>query len=69
VPLAGATPAADPLADRLHDPLPGEPAGHARLTEILAANAVIPAGTPRRRHRYREDDGSDDVLARVLGRD
>jgi hypothetical protein len=69
VPLAGAPPAPDALADPLHDPLPGEPAGHVRLTEILAANAVIPAGTPRRRHRYREDDEPDDVLARVLGRD
>jgi hypothetical protein len=65
VPLAGAPPAPDALAD----PLAREPAGHVRLTEILAANAVIPAGTPRRRHRYREDDEPDDVLARVLGRD
>ncbi len=54
-----------------------EPAGPAtspgstnRLAEILAENGVSPASGGRRRRRYREDDdGSDDVLARVLGRD
>jgi hypothetical protein len=64
------TKAPDPLTGPWRDPLegaPGEPAGHVRLAEILATNAVMPAETPRRRHRYREDDEPDDVLARVLG--
>jgi hypothetical protein len=59
--------AQDPLTGPWRDPLQGEPAGHARLAEILAANAVAPADAPRRRHRYRQDDEPDDVLARVLG--
>jgi hypothetical protein len=43
--------------------------GHARLEQILAENAALPADGGRRRRRYREDDESgDDVLARVLGR-
>ena len=39
----------------------------ARLAEILAENGVSPATGSRRRHRYRDDDEPDDVLARVLG--
>jgi len=39
--------------------------GSARLAQILAESGVTPGG---RRHRYREDGESDDVLARVLGR-
>jgi hypothetical protein len=52
-----------------------EPAGHPeppaegnRLAEILAENGVTPATGGRRRRRYRDEDQSDDVLARVLGR-
>jgi hypothetical protein len=45
------------------DPAP-QTDGHARLAEILAESGVRPSG--RRQHRYREDDGPDDVLARVL---
>jgi hypothetical protein len=39
-----------------------------RLAEILAENGVTPATGGRRRRRYRDDGESDDVLARVLGR-
>jgi hypothetical protein len=39
-----------------------------RLDEILAENGVSPASGGRRRRRYRDEDESDDVLARVLGR-
>ena len=38
-----------------------------RLAEILAENGVSPAAGGRRRRRYRDEDESDDVLARVLG--
>jgi hypothetical protein len=59
-------PADDVTAER---PLaPPDPApqtdGQTRLAEILAESGVRPSG--RRQHRYREDDGPDDVLARVL---
>jgi hypothetical protein len=37
-----------------------------RLAEILAENGVSPATGGRRRRRYRDEDVSDDVLARVL---
>lgn len=47
---------------------PRAPAGDNRLAEILAENGVSPSTGGRRRRRYR-DDGADDVLARVLGRD
>ena len=40
-----------------------------RLAQILAENGVSPSSGGRRRRRYREDGQSDDVLARVLGRD
>ncbi|MGR7025171.1 DUF6779 domain-containing protein [Geodermatophilus sp. URMC 62] len=40
-------------------------AGSARLAQILAESGVTPGG---RRHRYRDEDPGDDVLARVLGR-
>jgi hypothetical protein len=44
-----------------------DPAGHARLEEILAQNGVQPTPGSRQRRRYRDDGGSDDdVLARVL---
>ena len=48
-----------------------EPAGHARLAEILAQNEPRPTEGGRRRRRYRDEDApaaQDDVLARVLGR-
>ena len=51
---------------------PPEPAGHARLAQILAESGVAaPSGGRSRRRRYREEgkDEQDDVLARVLGRD
>lgn len=37
-----------------------------RLAEILAENGVSPAPGGRRRRRYRDEDESDDVLARIL---
>jgi hypothetical protein len=37
-----------------------------RVAEILAENGVSPATGGRRRRRYRDEDESDDVLARVL---
>ncbi|CCG01544.1 conserved protein of unknown function [Blastococcus saxobsidens DD2] len=40
-----------------------------RLAQILAENGVSTSSGGRRRRRYREDGESDDVLARVLGRD
>lgn len=43
-----------------------EPTQESRLAEILAENAVSPATGGRRRRRYRDEDESDDVLARVL---
>ena len=43
-----------------------EPTQESRLAEILAENGVSPATGGRRRRRYRDEDGSDDVLARVL---
>jgi hypothetical protein len=52
-------------------PQPGEepePAGHQRLTEILAESGAQPPSGGRRRRRYRDDEEQDDVLARVLGR-
>jgi hypothetical protein len=45
-----------------------EPTTTDRLARILAENGVQPSTGGRRRHRYREDDESDEVLARVLGR-
>ncbi|MCZ2830060.1 hypothetical protein O2W14_14570 [Modestobacter sp. VKM Ac-2986] len=51
---------------------PPEPAGHARLEQILAESGVAaPSGGRSRRRRYREEgqEDGDDVLARVLGRD
>lgn len=45
-----------------------EPTTTDRLARILAENGVQPTTGGRRRHRYREDDESDEVLARVLGR-
>ncbi|RBY94114.1 hypothetical protein DQ244_01760 [Blastococcus sp. TBT05-19] len=39
------------------------------LARILAENGVTPSSGGRRRRRYREDGESDDVLARVLGRE
>ncbi|MCA0144716.1 DUF6779 domain-containing protein [Blastococcus sp. LR1] len=39
------------------------------LSRILAENGANPPPGGRRRRRYREDGESDDVLARVLGRD
>jgi hypothetical protein len=50
-------------------PLPAdaEPAGHARLAEILAENGTTPPPGGRRRRRYRDGDEPDDVLSRVLG--
>ena len=48
---------------------PSEPTTQgSRLAEILAENGVSPATGGRRRRRYRDEDESDDVLARVLGR-
>lgn len=45
------------------------PGSEKRLSEILAENGGTPPSGGRRRRRYREDGESDDVLARVLGRD
>jgi hypothetical protein len=47
-----------------------EPSGHARLEQILAESGVAaPTGARSRRRRHRDDDdATDDVLARVLGR-
>lgn len=45
------------------------PGTEKRLADILAENGVAPPSGGRRRRRYREDGDSDDVLARVLGRD
>jgi hypothetical protein len=39
-----------------------------RVAEILAENGVTPPSGGRRRRRYRDEDQTDDVLARVLGR-
>jgi hypothetical protein len=39
-----------------------------RVAEILAENGVTPAAGGRRRRRYRDEDETDDVLSRVLGR-
>jgi hypothetical protein len=39
---------------------------HVRVDQILADSGVTPATGSRRRRRYREDDGADDVLSRVL---
>jgi hypothetical protein len=60
-----------PVAQRDRPPVPGQhethaPEGAARLAEILADSGP-PAGS-RRRRRYRDEDDSDDVLSRVLGR-
>jgi hypothetical protein len=46
-------------------PRPGQ---EKRLDQILAENGVSPPTGGRRRRRYRDEDESDDVLARVLGR-
>jgi hypothetical protein len=48
-------------------PADAEPAGHARLAEILAENGTTPPPGGRRRRRYRDGDEPDDVLSRVLG--
>jgi hypothetical protein len=56
----GSTPSS---ADR-----PGGTTGSLRVSEILAENGVNPPTGSRRRRRYRDDDTSDDVLSRVLGR-
>ena len=45
------------------------PGTEKRLADILAENGVAPPSGGRRRRRYREDGDTDDVLARVLGRD
>lgn len=64
MPEPAPVPVAEPAA-----PAPSSAAAN-RLAEILAENGVSPVAGGRRRRRYREDgDGSDDVLARVLGRD
>ncbi|MFP5371479.1 MAG: DUF6779 domain-containing protein [Actinomycetes bacterium] len=52
--------------DQAPAPTPG-PARDNRLAEILAENGVSPSSGGRRRHRYRDGDEPDDVLARVLG--
>ncbi|WP_113799560.1 DUF6779 domain-containing protein [Blastococcus sp. TF02-8] len=48
---------------------PAAPDTSESLARILAENAAAPPSGGRRRRRYREDGESDDVLARVLGRD
>ena len=60
----------DDSRTRLHDSAPTPAPGSAkdnRLAEILAENGVSPSNGGRRRHRYRDEDEPDDVLARVLG--
>ncbi len=47
-------------------PGPAAGTGSVRVDQILADSGVTPATGSRRRRRYREDDGSDDVLSRVL---
>jgi hypothetical protein len=52
-------------------PPPGESrptTGSLRVSDILAENGMSPATGGRRRRRYRDEDTSDDVLSRVLGR-
>jgi hypothetical protein len=57
------------VAVREEPPAPTEPTTQSnRLAEILAENGVSPATGGRRRRRYRDEDDSDDVLSRVLGR-
>jgi hypothetical protein len=56
-----AVPEDEPAAER-----PGSSTEGNRLAEILAENGVSPATGGRRRRRYRDEDDSDDVLARVL---
>jgi hypothetical protein len=63
---AGSSTAERPVASA-NQPAPGAPGTDGRLAEILAENGVSPATGSRRRHRYRDDDEPDDVLARVLG--
>ncbi|TFV49393.1 DUF6779 domain-containing protein [Blastococcus sp. TF02A_35] len=48
---------------------PAAPDTSDSLARILAENGGTPPSGGRRRRRYREDGESDDVLARVLGRD
>ena len=53
----------------LNDRAPAAAAGATqdnRLAEILAENGINPSTGGRRRHRYRDEDEPDDVLARVL---
>jgi hypothetical protein len=48
------------------DPEPEPATQGTRVAEILAENGVSPSTGGRRRRRYRDEDESDDVLARVL---
>jgi hypothetical protein len=63
---AGSSTAERPVASG-NPPPSGDSGTDGRLAEILAENGVSPATGSRRRHRYRDDDEPDDVLARVLG--
>ncbi|MGR6967322.1 DUF6779 domain-containing protein [Geodermatophilus sp. URMC 61] len=49
-------------------PTPAEEDGGRRLADLLAERGLTRPSGGRRRRRQREDDGSDDVLARLLGR-
>jgi hypothetical protein len=59
---------APPSSTPAPDDRPGGTSGGLRVSEILAENGMNPATGGRRRRRYREEDTSDDVLSRVLGR-
>ena len=64
-PLSGSSLPAEPLTVQA----PGVPTpGEARLAQILAESGAAGSRSGRRRHRYRDDDEDDEVLARVLGR-
>ena len=72
-PAAAPTTEHPAAAPRWSEPQPADagagPDTADRLARILAENGVSPASGGRRRRRYREDGESDDVLARVLGRE
>jgi uncharacterized protein DUF6779 len=64
VPPVSVPPVVPPAAVTAAVP-PADDPGAARLAQILAESGVTPGG---RRHRYRDEDAREDVLARVLGR-
>jgi hypothetical protein len=67
-PPTAAYPAVAPTSGSSPTDRPGGTTGSLRVSEILAENGMNPATGGRRRRRYRDEDTSDDVLSRVLGR-